>query len=300
MDDLDGLFEQLKDPDSKVRRNAAEKLGERRDASTIRALIEVLKYQNPLVREVAAMALGMIGDAEGVPALIEALVSGNMFVREKAAEALGKIGKPAVPALIRLLNDELERDRWHSAVVLGEIKDTRAVPALIEAAKGNDFEVKRAAVSALGKIRHCSAVPVLIDELSAEEDEMVMINASKALGRIADARAFPALLGVLYFDSGDVDRFVYRAIKKILKKCNSKDEIQLFEGELVEALSKLDKEYILRSQKQKTEFRIVHLRIKAISKKNELTKDKGILLDDKPKPPKKGRMYQQLRRATNG
>jgi len=86
------LVDDLKDEDWKVRRDAADALRERGDASAVEPLIEALKDDNQYVRVHIAFALGEIGDARAVEPLIDALEDRDRFLRRSAAWALGKIG----------------------------------------------------------------------------------------------------------------------------------------------------------------------------------------------------------------
>ncbi|MEM3071821.1 MAG: HEAT repeat domain-containing protein, partial [Candidatus Anstonellales archaeon] len=72
------------------------------------------------------------------------------------------IGKPAVPALIDALKDENWDVRYRAAKALGEIAEkggdcSAAVPALIDALKDNDWSVRYRAAKALGKIAEKTA-----------------------------------------------------------------------------------------------------------------------------------------------
>jgi hypothetical protein len=87
-------------------------------------------------------------------------------------------------------------------------------------------------------------------------------------------------------------------LKIIFNNCNTINELRDFESKLIEGYEKIY-ERMKDGSLQKIRISIAGLKIAASKKRNELTKDKGILLDDKPKPPK-GRMYQQLRRVRNG
>ncbi|MBK8051050.1 MAG: HEAT repeat domain-containing protein [Anaerolineales bacterium] len=83
-DDTDRLVHSLNDESWKVRRTAAEALGETRDPQAVEPLIGVLKDK-------------------------------DWNVRESAAEALAKIGTPAVGPLIDALKDEDAWVRWGAA-----------------------------------------------------------------------------------------------------------------------------------------------------------------------------------------
>ena len=77
-------------------------------------------------------------------------------MRYWAAESLGKFGpeaQAAVPDLIAALKDESKMVRMGAAYALGEIGSTDAVPALQEAAKDSETEVRDAAATATKQIR---------------------------------------------------------------------------------------------------------------------------------------------------
>jgi HEAT repeat protein len=102
------------------------------------ALIEALKDEDSYVRASVARALGEIGDSRAVDALIEALKDEDSDVRENSIDALVKIAKKdlgVVDKLIKALRDEDSDVRASVAWALGEIRDARAVEALIEALK---------------------------------------------------------------------------------------------------------------------------------------------------------------------
>jgi HEAT repeat protein len=204
------LMEALKDEDKDVRQTAAEALG-KIGVPAVPALMEALKDEDWRVRQAAARALGEIGDPQALPALIQALK--DEYVREAVEEALGKIGVPAVPALIEALKDDDEDVRRAAAGALGEIGDPQAVPALIEALKDDDEYVRRAAVGALGKIGDLQAVPALLEALK-DRDEYVRWAAVGALGEIG-MLAVSAVLEALKAEVWRVRLAVARALGEI-------------------------------------------------------------------------------------
>jgi HEAT repeat protein len=118
-------------------------------------------------------------------------------VRRSAAKALGEISDPAaVPALVEVLGDSVERVRTNVAQALGEIGDPAAVPTLVEALGDSRWEVRQYTAQALGKIGDSTAVPVLVKVLG-DSAWRVRQHAALALGKIGDPAAVPALVGVL-------------------------------------------------------------------------------------------------------
>jgi HEAT repeat protein len=103
------LAPSLDDGDPSVVEMAAWSAGERRDASSVPALVEMASmrsgHRDPLCREAAVAALGAIGDPAGLAAVIAALED-KPAIRRRAAVALAAFDDPAVePALRRCLDD---------------------------------------------------------------------------------------------------------------------------------------------------------------------------------------------------
>ena len=125
-----------------------------------------------------------------------------------------------MPALIEALKDDDNEVRRNAASALGRIGPAAeaAVPALIEALKDDDNEVRRNAAFALGRIGPAAeaAVPALIEALK-DEDSDVQRRAAFALGRIGPAAeaAVPALIEALKDEDSDVQRRAASALGRI-------------------------------------------------------------------------------------
>ncbi len=95
---------------------------------------------------------------------ISQLGTGDRF---KALNVLIKIGEPAVPALIKALQDQSNpfTRRWEAAKALGAIKDEGAVEPLINAMSDESEVVRRVTAEALGRLGDKRAIPVLKEAL---------------------------------------------------------------------------------------------------------------------------------------
>jgi HEAT repeat protein len=120
------LTEALKDGSGKVRRRAAECLGDLGSGArpAVAALVKAVSDADPTVSWAAIDALGQIGpDAEeAVPALVEALKEAGK--RAAAVEALGQMGRKArgaVADLEKVLKGEDAAVRWATAAALVRI-----------------------------------------------------------------------------------------------------------------------------------------------------------------------------------
>ena len=159
------------------------------DDSNIEKLIEDLKDSDWSVRFTAAGALKEIKDPSCVPALCEALKDSVSDVRRWAALALASIGIPAVPALIEALKDSKSDVRKWAAWALGEIKDPSAVAVLCEALKDSEVCIQNKAADALVRIG-VPAVPALSEALK-DSDSDVRWRVAVALGWIGDSKTLP-------------------------------------------------------------------------------------------------------------
>jgi len=105
--DVDGLIRALDHGDYRIRKGAAEALGEMKAIQAVDALVRALKDENSDVRRAAAQALGGIGDDRAVGALVEALRDESIDVRMEAARALKKLSFRRVGELPLLVSRHL-------------------------------------------------------------------------------------------------------------------------------------------------------------------------------------------------
>lgn len=174
----------LKDENPEIRSQAAWALGEIESPRAVAALSAAIEDREPKVRETVVWALGEIEDAGAVAALSKALADANVGVRRKAAWALGELdlSGEAPPALIEATRDQDREVRKIAAHALGEIGDPAAIGALAVLARGQDNALRYAAVHALSEIEDSAAVEVLV-ELLKDADPEVRKIAARALGK---------------------------------------------------------------------------------------------------------------------
>lgn len=224
-DEVDELIQKLKDEDSDVRIDAAQKLGEIGDKRAIEPLIACLKDEDFSVQSSAARSLGYIGDNRAVEPLINCLKYENSFVRDDVAFALGEIGdNRAFEPLLACLKDE-KCFQENVADALAKIGDSLAIEPLITCLKDNNRYVNYSydnlypdddqwsiakALCKIGKPAILSLSTCLTNE-----NYNVRRNATYALGEIGDQRVVDLLINQLKDEDWVVRYYVAEALGKI-------------------------------------------------------------------------------------
>jgi HEAT repeat protein len=189
----------LRDPDSLVRAEAAQDLGQLGPVARAAAadLRRALKDDDVYVRIHAAVAAALVEPASAPPlaTLVEALQDSKEDVRVAGIAVLASLaqrGRPAIPALIGALSDPEDRVRRAAALALGELapERMRATPgpeiaALARALqKDESLDVRHMAVRALGNYgsEAWAAAPALRQAL-CDEAPRVARDAADLLAR---------------------------------------------------------------------------------------------------------------------
>jgi len=192
----------------------------------VKGLIKALGYEKDRkVRKAAAEALGQIGDARAVTPLIAALM--DVTVSYEAKNALTKMGALAVDDLVIALGNKDTRSQ--ARMVLGKIGNA-ALDSLITALKHKNEDVRAASASALGEIGNNRAVKPLI-VATKDKSEDVRAKASIALGKIGDTRAFEHLTGLLNDESDFVRTHTIGALGDLGNPRSAKLLIPAFQSE---------------------------------------------------------------------
>ncbi|MDI6808227.1 MAG: HEAT repeat domain-containing protein [Candidatus Eisenbacteria bacterium] len=195
---VDDYIRELSSQDMRVRARACEVLGELRLLKAADPLRDLLSDENEEVSETASRALGKIMESSRALAetLIENLVrelkSPNRWMLLNTAQVIKSLGEMAVDELIVLLRSSEPRERYHTALILGELKNYRTVEPLMRALADIEPKVRSAAAEALGKIGDLRAVAEIAGLLE-DDHPSVRVRAAEALGRLGDTRAVDAL-----------------------------------------------------------------------------------------------------------
>jgi HEAT repeat protein len=121
----------------------------------VNTILTELRDFNKDKRRTAVMKLGMVGGDQAVLALIR--IVGNrqedLIVRGRAALMLGKLKDDrAVSALIDALDAPGFQTPYHAAIALGKIGDRRAIGALQQLADNSRDKTRQAALQALQQL----------------------------------------------------------------------------------------------------------------------------------------------------
>src|SRR5467141_555918 len=204
--------------DDTVRLAAVEALGNVKATDAIPELSHIVDdaAAPPLLIKRAIVSLGQIGDPGAIPALTHGLVierQGVSFLPESSF-ALFLIGEPAVGPLVKIAEDQdpaflawAKENQLPAAgtyarvaLVLGDLGDARAIPALVTKLKYVDPDpvpgtsrllsnlVRMFAVNALGRMRAAQAAPAAqaLVSTTSVPDEEVTASAAEALVWMGD------------------------------------------------------------------------------------------------------------------
>ncbi len=123
--------------------------------SKVSAILSELRDVHKDRRRTAVMKLGMVGGDRAVRTLIGIVENSqeDLIVRGRAALMLGKLKDDrAVPPLIRALEAPGFLTPYNAAQALGKIGDPRAIDALLSFADNSNDKTRAAAVEALRQL----------------------------------------------------------------------------------------------------------------------------------------------------
>ena len=200
-----------------TRRVAAKLLG--RSAATTAQLSVLLADPSVTIREAAAYAIGGEERHEARGPLERLARTHHGPDAAMAVWALGEFGDPvSLPILVSALAEGDAHVKVAAAAAIGELHDLgHAPPALVEAARASDGELKRIAARSLASIRDPNTLETLIS-LMGIEDALVRLRVIEALGQIGSAKAAPALMKASRDANAEVRRAAVEALGEVAKE----------------------------------------------------------------------------------
>jgi bilin biosynthesis protein len=142
------------------------------DANAMKFALAELRDTNKDKRRTAVMKLGMMGGEQAVMALIRAVTNDreDLIVRGRAALMLGKLRDVrALDPLIDALDAPGFQTPLYAAQALGELGDRRAIEPLLEMYNGGRGKTRDAALEALKRLGFDPACPEPVLEGQPEE-----------------------------------------------------------------------------------------------------------------------------------
>lgn len=203
-------------------------LTKKHDQNLLWSLVtEIIRYPDQKFRKAASMLLGDLGDKKAVPLLQERLKDEDWFVRLVAVESLSKLGDKSN---ISILHEAVKKSDYtntinQAAQLLGEFKDTTAVPILHELLKG--YVAPGIAAESLIKIGDRSIINTLKDWL---KDEEYGISGIYFIAKLEDEISIPILQEV--FNDKNKSTYMRLLASEVLLKHGYKNAIQIIEETL--------------------------------------------------------------------
>jgi HEAT repeat protein len=201
-----GLIEALSDPDQDVQRAAVFALKETGDPRAVDPLAKILEKKRPRdqmsLARAAAIAMGELYDESAVDPLVRALLGDDKDLQMGATEGLCSLEYMAVSPLIWLLTERRDDVREAAAFALGWKGNEAAVEPLIDVAVRDEvFYVRKTAIESLGEIGDSRAVPALGKLFNSGGGSSLGVllaqSAAKALGMINDGSTVPSLANAI-------------------------------------------------------------------------------------------------------
>ena len=144
----------------------------------------------------SALDLLAITDLDVVEPMIACLASDDVDLRVQAALILGeRRDARAIPALMRALDDADANVRFHAIEALGSLRATLAVDVLVRIAEARDFFLAFPAIQALSRHRETDVAAHLVPLLNDELLSAAVVEALGALGDDIVAEPLVRLLG---------------------------------------------------------------------------------------------------------
>jgi HEAT repeat protein len=181
--------------DANKRDKAAQELI-RLGADVVPALIEALQTRDPDLLAIYEQIVARIPSSS--QALTQTLAAAHPILRARAADVLGlRRDRSAVPALLDALKGEFYTVRARAALALGRIGDKRTVEPLFLALKDPEDEVRIGACVGLGFFKDPSTFDEITNVLLDDPKIEVRQAAAKALGNTGHPAAVPFLMEAL-------------------------------------------------------------------------------------------------------
>jgi len=193
----------LGDPQWTSRQRGVRELARQGDA-IVATLVQTLRQQHQNFSVLSSVLdLLAITDLDVIEPLIACLADPDVDLRVQAALILGERRDPrAIPALMRALDDPDTNVRFHAIEALGRLHATDAVDSLLRIAETREFFLAFPSIQALARLGDASIARRVVPLLG---DAMLSAAAVEALGDLGDDDVVEPLLQLVAEPHAPVD-----------------------------------------------------------------------------------------------
>ncbi len=172
----------LSDTNDGVRKASMDSLVKIGGKEVVEPLMESLEYETPQMCLEIISSLGKLGDERAVPTLIRALESSNLS--PSATTALVNMGTKSTEHLLEVLGHKDPAIKVQALLIIGKIKDPRAIPRII-GCLGDQSSIVRNTASEILESQGELVVKQLIGALK-DKNVLVRSHVSILLERLKD------------------------------------------------------------------------------------------------------------------
>jgi HEAT repeat protein len=165
----------------------AKEIVDRRDMSVLPSLVAWLSHEDRHVRGNVAFVFAGLGDARGFQSITDILTDRSDRLEGQGIAMAPSDGRYRVER-------QIAADRYYAAHLLGDLRDPRAVPILVQLLK--DTEVNSIVPWALGQVGDKRAIAPLLDVLDDDSPSMRVLSIY-ALEALNAKEALPRLISLL-------------------------------------------------------------------------------------------------------
>lgn len=249
------LIELMNDSEPEVRQMTAFALGLIGDTRAVERLIPALKDGDSTVRARSAEALGRMGDVRGSGPIAEmvqaalppsaphvtvrgdnpASVDDPWFEARLGLFALARFKDTRAAESVLLSSGRSRFDWWVATWVAMRLESPALRPVLLEGAASSEALSRVYAARGLGALKRGDAVETLL-KLVKDPDEIVVVNALRALALVGDPRGTPAAGALLGSKSAALREEALKALAGLPPDASLRARVVAFAGDRDPAL----------------------------------------------------------------
>ncbi|MBE9098181.1 HEAT repeat domain-containing protein [Vacuolonema iberomarrocanum] len=169
----------------------------------IPALIQVFEQEpDEMLRKQIIQLLGSSNHDAAISSLIQKLSENSSNLRAEAVKQLIKLKNIDNPHHLEALSQLAENDdwstSWNATRVLGNLKDSAALPRMIYELENHQLpSIRSTAAQTLGIIGNQKCIPSLLKAINHDSDKYVRLNVACALSCFGQKEAIPILIDAL-------------------------------------------------------------------------------------------------------